>query len=123
VSGPSPGYWFNPVGCECLYNPNGFLERVCHACEEEFQHGPRIVPPTDPEVDAAVDAAFLAFETAERNARALDDWRCRRTWSGFQRDPARSPVERFLLNRWYAERRTWAREWLTRPQFHRRQAG
>lgn len=29
----SPGFWFHPVGCDCLYNPQGFLERECAACE------------------------------------------------------------------------------------------
>lgn len=37
---PSPGFWFHPVGCDCLYNPRGFLVQECFQCEEAARRQP-----------------------------------------------------------------------------------
>lgn len=79
-------------------------------------------PVGDPEVDAVVDAAFRAYELAERNRRAGEEWRYHLVRRSEFTDAARSPVDRLLINRWLAERRAWALAWLRRPMLFRRQA-
>ena len=80
-------------------------------------------PELDAQVDAAIDDAFRAFETAERNRKALDEWRYLRARRSTFTDALRSPVERLLVNRWFAQRREVATAWLNRSLFFRRQAG
>jgi hypothetical protein len=55
MSQPSPGFWFRPAGCDCLYNPHGFLEQECWQCEEEAR-ATRTPPPRSP---AEEDARWL----------------------------------------------------------------
>jgi len=75
------------------------------------------------EVDLTVDWAVRSFEMAERNRAALCEWRDLWIRGAIFTDAARSPVERLLFNRWYAEHRADARGWLARNMFFRRQAG
>lgn len=46
---PSPGFWFHPVGCDCLYNPHGFLVQECFQCEEAARRQPVRAPTAEEE--------------------------------------------------------------------------